>query len=74
VTHHQLWGAIFLAAAAFQAWQAFSSASSGKWTFRLYRITVDHRTSPIGFWVCIAWSLFAMGLFLAVGAFELLRH
>jgi hypothetical protein len=73
MTNDQLWAVIFLACGAVAAWHAYTSANSGKWTWPLYHLTVDHRTSPMGYWICISWDLMGMIFMFALAAFSLTR-
>jgi hypothetical protein len=75
VTNDQLWGAVFLALGAFQAWSIYRSLESGKWAFwilgRVRIPDVDHRAHPIGFWAGVTWDVFAMIFGIFLGAYFL---
>jgi hypothetical protein len=38
-----------------------------------YHLTVDHRTSPMGYWICISWDLMGMIFMFALAGFSLTR-
>jgi hypothetical protein len=70
VTSNELWGAVFLALGAFQAWRIYSSVNSGRWIISyLVDVSVDRRAHPISFWAGVTWEVFAMTIILFLGIY-----